>query len=132
MNMIAHSWPIVPLAPALLLLAAAAVSDLRARRIPNWITLSLALGGIARAALGHIGSPGGSGWIASTGGVALGVVLLYLPFALGQLGAGDVKLVAGAGAWLGPEGVVQLVLASAVAGGALALIIYFRASPATR
>jgi prepilin peptidase CpaA len=47
--------------------------------------------------------------------------VFFPPFALGGLGAGDVKLLAALGAWLGPSDAVWLALYSGVAGGVLAL-----------
>ena len=101
-----------------LLLVGACVSDLRSRRIPNAIVLALVLGGLgyslatmaAVPALGH-----------ALGGGAAGLVL-WLPFWLMRvLGAGDVKLAAAAGTWLGVVGVVEASLLGAVVGGVLAL-----------
>jgi prepilin peptidase CpaA len=101
-----------------LLLAGACISDLRTRRIPNLITLALIVGGVGygfatkapSAALAHV-----------LGGGAAGL-LVWLPFWLGRvLGAGDVKLAAAAGTWLGLPGVVEASLLAAVVGGVLAL-----------
>ena len=101
-----------------LLLVAACASDLRSRRIPNAIVLALTLGGIGYslatmaplAALEH-----------ALGGTAVGFAL-WVPFWLGRvLGAGDVKLAAASGAWLGAAGVVEASLLAAVMGGVLAV-----------
>jgi len=82
------------------LFAASVVCDLRSRRIPNTIPLAL-LGLFAvYAATGKTGLPGGV-WIH----LALGAVLLAVGFALyltGRFGAGDSKLMAVAGMWIGP------------------------------
>jgi prepilin peptidase CpaA len=43
------------------------------------------------------------------------------------MGAGDVKLVAALGAWLGPLGAVQLAIAAALAGGLVAIVVMLRA-----
>ena len=55
------------------------------------------------------------------GGWALGLVLFLPLFALGGMGAGDVKLLAAFGAWMGAWNVVQTALAAGVIGGVLAL-----------
>jgi prepilin peptidase CpaA len=51
----------------------------------------------------------------------VGLAAWLPPYALGALGAGDVKLFAAAAAWLGPRGVLPATLYAALAGGALAL-----------
>ena len=57
-----------------------------------------------------------SGWV-------VGVLVFLLPFALGGMGAGDVKLVAALGAWLGPMDTVWLGMYTALAGGVAALLL---------
>jgi prepilin peptidase CpaA len=100
-----------------LLLAGACVSDLRSRRIPNVIVAALILSGIGYAfatmtplaALQH-----------TIGGSTVGLAL-WLPFwFMRVLGAGDVKLAAATGAWLGVVGVVEASLLGAAIGGVLA------------
>src|SRR5271157_3131734 len=75
----------------LIVLLAAAVFDVRYRRIPNWLTVGGAVLGIAMNAV--IGPPlAGIGFALAGLGVAFGIyVLLY---ALRAMGAGDVKLMA--------------------------------------
>ena len=104
--------------PMLALLVWAAVTDYSSRRIPNWLTFTLALTGLAHAAAG-IGPVGFGG---AAAGLGLGFALTFVYFALGAMCAGDVKLLAGVGAWLGPWGVLQVFLAEAVIGAALALV----------
>ena len=104
--------------PMLALLAWAAASDYASRRIPNWLTFSLALTGLAQAAAGT----GAVGPGASASGLLLGFVLTFVYFALGAMCAGDVKLLAGVGAWLGPWGVLQVFLVEAIVGALLALV----------
>jgi prepilin peptidase CpaA len=93
--------------------------DLRTGRIPNWLTLGAAL-------VALVVSTGEQG-LAGTGGSALGwivALLLWLPlYALGGMGAGDVKLIAAVGAWLGPADVIHAALYAAIAGGGLAVIL---------
>src|SRR5687767_15907788 len=85
-------------APVLGLLVWAAVGDLRSRRIPNWLTFSLVLSGIAQSFTpGGLVSPG-----MSLAGFAVGFGLPMILFVIGALGGGDVKLLAGVGAWFGP------------------------------
>ncbi len=101
---------LLPLVPLLALLTWAAVADARTRRIRNWLTLSLILTGWTHNAT----SFGGLAW--AVAGVAVGVALTVGPFALGAIGGGDVKLMAGIGAWVGPAGVVAVFAAEAVVG----------------
>src|SRR4051812_32604472 len=93
--------------PMLALLVWAAVTDWSSRRIPNWLTFTLALSGVAQAAFGT----GPVGLRPSLSGLALGFALTFIYFALGAMCAGDVKLLAGVGAWLGPWGTAQVFLA---------------------
>jgi prepilin peptidase CpaA len=100
-----------------LLLASACASDLRFRRIPNRLVAAIAMGGVVYTlatlpplvALTHM-----------LGGGALGLAL-WLPFwGMRVLGAGDVKLAAAAGVWLGVVGVLEAALVGAAVGGVLA------------
>lgn len=115
-------------APPMALLVAAAVTDVRARRIPNWMTLSLATTGVAVA----LARGGGSAGLASLGGLAVALGVMLVPYAAGWMGAGDVKLAAAAGAWLGPLGAVWLVLGASLAGGVLAVVGYLASTAPER
>lgn len=106
--------PLVALAAACL--AAAAWRDLAVRRIPNAAAAGLALTGLALRALEGIGPLG-----ASLAAAALLFALLFLGFARGILGGGDVKLATAAALGLPPAGVWMLVVATALAGGVLSL-----------
>ena len=108
-----HHWHLlVPYAPLAALLVWAAVSDVRTRLIRNWLTVSLMLGGLLQSCFaGGTVRPG-----AAALGLLVGFGLLIVPFALGALGGGDVKLLAGIGAWVGPTAVFQIFLAESVIG----------------
>ena len=84
-------------------LALACISDLRTRRIPNVLTFSA----VAAALVFHLLTGGWSaaGW--SIAGCVLGALLFFPMFALRGMGAGDVKLLAAVGAWLGPSQVAD-------------------------
>ena len=97
----------------------ATVVDLRTRRIPNPLTATMAVTGLGLAAAGLSGI---SVW-AALGGLVLGLGFMLPGHWLGATGAGDVKLMAAAGALLGPALVVSAFLFTAIAGGALALVI---------
>jgi prepilin peptidase CpaA len=95
----------------------ACVTDLRTRRIPNVLTFGAAAAGlvyqVATGGLEGLGA-GVLGWLVA-------FVLFLLPFALGGLGGGDIKLMAALGAWLGPADALWLVLYTGVAGGVMAI-----------
>jgi prepilin peptidase CpaA len=96
-----------------------AVIDLRTRRVPNALTIPLAALGIAAAAAGFSG-------VTVTGaliGFALGMFFMMPGYLFGATGAGDVKLLAAAGAWLGPSHIGVAFLYTAILGGVLALIV---------
>ena len=108
------------------LLAAAIWFDFKVQKIPNWLTF----GG------SFIGTLINSTWVtrdftvfgAETGSVVwslLGLIIglsLFMPiYALGKMGAGDVKLLGMVGSFLGPYGVLLAGLYSVIAGGVLAV-----------
>ncbi len=102
---------------AFLATAVAAACDLRARRIPNWLTLGTLLAGFAL----RTGGDGSAGLaVAVVGAFAAGFPALLL-FRLRAMGGGDVKLLAACGALLGPSSGLELLLASAIVGGGMAL-----------
>jgi prepilin peptidase CpaA len=98
--------------PLLALLGIAAAIDLRARRIPNWLTLMLATTGLMQSLTPVANTP----FLPALVGLFLGFTLTFLLFAVGALGGGDVKLLAGCGAWLGPIMTFKLFCAAAVVG----------------
>lgn len=97
---------------------AACIFDLRTRRIPNALTFGAAMGAWV-VALAQ-GGPAALGW--STAAWLLATLLFFPAFALGGMGAGDVKLIGALGAWLGPLGVIYLAFYTALAGGVMALV----------
>lgn len=113
------------------LLLAACVGDVRARRIPNAL-VALVLGlGLLHAALadgtvagyvtGATGAPLTTQLTTALTGAAVGLVAWLPLYALGVLGAGDVKLFAAAAAWIGPGAVLAASVYAALAGGVLGL-----------
>jgi prepilin peptidase CpaA len=110
------------LAGAVLLSLIAGWTDLRSRRIPNWLTVPASVIGIAANTI--LG--GWSGLKTSLLGAAIGLGLL-LPFVLlRSLGAGDWKLAGALGAFTGPTLLIDLLLASVFVAGVMAvgLVIY--------
>jgi prepilin peptidase CpaA len=105
------------------LLLAACVSDLRSRRIPNGLVLIIGLAGLAYALAVM---PPARAIVFAFGGCVVGLAI-WLPFwALRVLGAGDVKLMAAAGTWLGAAGAVEASLIAAVVGGLIAIVVLAR------
>src|SRR5215210_7805328 len=83
--------------------------DVRTRRIPNWLTFGAAAAGVVYATF--VAGPSGAGTAAA--GWLAGVALFFPVFALGGMGAGDVKLLGALGAWLGPVESVWLAMFAA-------------------
>ncbi|WMW65074.1 A24 family peptidase [Nitratidesulfovibrio liaohensis] len=112
-------------APLAAVLLVAVTTDLRAMRIPNWLTFPAMLAGVvANAALGAwTGGLSGAwdGLLFSLSGFGLGLGLMLIPFLLRVMGAGDVKLLAAAGAFLGAETVFRAFIWTSLAGGVYAL-----------
>ncbi len=102
-----------------------AVSDVRARRIPNWLTYgSLAIGIALRGVLGSW-----HGLSQATGGMLVGGGVFFVLFLAGGMGAGDVKLMAAVSAWAGLKESGVLLLATALAGGVVGvayMVLYQR------
>ncbi|MNY05908.1 Type IV leader peptidase family protein [compost metagenome] len=96
----------------------AAVSDVRSRRIPNWLVAAgLALALVAQVAT-HGPADGALVWI---GGAATGAVMLLAVYLMGGMGAGDVKLMGAVGAFMGVAGAAHVAVVGFLAGGALAI-----------
>jgi prepilin signal peptidase PulO-like enzyme (type II secretory pathway) len=89
-----------------------AVIDFRTYRLPNRFTLPLWLAGLAWHGL----SPRGAGFVWSLQGAALGMLPLLWFVLRGRMGAGDLKLMAGIGAWLGGWTALHVLVISGLAG----------------
>jgi prepilin peptidase CpaA len=119
--------------PTLILVAVATFTDLRSRRIPNWLVLPFLLAGIAVSPMRSDwqGNDHGFGWHGfgqcfaglgqSFAGLGLGLLLYGILFWMGGMGAGDVKLSAAIGAWIGPAQLFVALVITAMAGGIMAL-----------
>jgi prepilin peptidase CpaA len=103
--------------PTLIVLAVATFTDLRNHRIPNWLVLPFMLAGIAVSGWLH----GWHGIGQSFAGLGLGVLIYGFLFWLGGMGAGDVKLCAAIGAWIGPNQLFIALVITAMAGGIMVL-----------
>jgi prepilin peptidase CpaA len=116
MNFFAHFAASPAHIPLAALVIAAGVTDWRTHRLPNWLTLGGTLAGIAFNLL-----PQGVGLLYSILGVLTALALLLPLYVLRATGAGDVKLVAMVGAFLGLPDLLFALPFMLVAGGLLAL-----------
>ena len=101
---------------------AAAVVDLRTRRVPNWLTFGTAALGITMA-MTHLDGVGVAG---AFEGLLVGLLLMLPGHAIGKTGAGDVKLLAALGTLLGPRSIAMAFLYTAIAGGGIAVVVAMR------
>ena len=102
-----------------MLVIAAAATDLRSRRIPNWLTLS----GVCAGILVNWALFGWPGLRNALSGMMLGFGVYFVLYLLRAMGAGDVKLMAAVGAVLGPSDWFSVFIATAIAGGVLAIAL---------
>ena len=122
----------LPLVLLLALLGLAVWHDVRARRIPNAIVfpgalLGLALHALLPAGAGLFGTPmGGLGIVSALGGLGIGLAILLPMYAFGLMGAGDAKMLAMVGAFMGAGDIAAVGIASLLAGGVLALAVAAR------
>lgn len=111
-----------------LLLIAAACFDVKTNRIPNWLVFAGAGFAIVYNGVGFILFDNyfsvpylrDNGWLVALKGLGVGLVALLPLYLLRAMGAGDVKLMAMVGAFLGPWNALYAVLATLIAGGVLA------------
>ena len=105
---------------AVLVIAAAAVAfDIRTRRIPNVLTFGAAAAALVFALVaGTL-----QGTMMTVFAWLLGAALFFPMFALGGMGAGDVKLLAALAAWMGPADAVYLAIFASMAGGVIAVAV---------
>jgi prepilin peptidase CpaA len=115
-DILIENWH-VKLVSAILILAA--WIDGRELKVPNWITFPMVLSGLVYSTwLGGL-----SGFSAGLVGMCMGLGTLLPLYAVGGMGAGDVKLMAGIGAWLGWEITLAAFCVSAVVGALMAIVM---------
>ncbi len=120
--------------PTLMVVAVAAFTDLHRQRIPNWLVLPFLAVGLVVSPWRHDwegvgrgfwpGNGHGFGWHGlgqSLAGMGLGILLYGALFWVGGMGAGDVKLCAAIGAWIGPSQLFIALILTSLIGGIMAL-----------
>jgi prepilin peptidase CpaA len=108
---------------AVVLAVTAAIFDLRQHRIPNWLTYpGMLIGLVARwVVYRHDSFLGWKGLASGFAGLLLAGGVMFIFFAVRAMGAGDVKIMAAIGAFVGPGTAVSVLLATAICGGVLAI-----------
>jgi prepilin peptidase CpaA len=124
-----ENWPVLVVCVGML---AAAIIDWWKFKVPNKLTFPLILSGWALGLANDFGlGAGEGGFVAALAGTALGFLLLLPLYAIGGMGAGDVKMTMGFGAWIGafyggqeaPWVILYAFCAGAIVGGAIALVM---------
>ncbi len=106
----------------ILILLISTLTDLRSRKILNIVTMPA----IILALAFHLITSGLDGLFFSGQGFLVGIGLLFIPFVMGGIGAGDVKLLAAVGAWKGTSFVLYTGIYAGIFGGLIALFILIK------
>jgi prepilin peptidase CpaA len=107
-----------------LMLAYAAVGDVRARTIPNWLVIAIAA--LAPIMWGLSGMPLWPDVVLQIG-VAIGFMVLFsIFFALNAMGGGDVKLIAALALWFPAIAFLQLLMVMSIVGGIITIGMWAR------
>jgi len=97
-------------------------TDIKFKKIYNAVTFPA----IFAAVILNLYLYGLKGGAESIKGLLAGMALLFIPFVMGGMGAGDVKLLGVVGAFKGPEFVWIAFLAMAITGGVISLALMLR------
>ncbi|MGI9519939.1 MAG: A24 family peptidase [Pirellulaceae bacterium] len=112
-----------------IVLVVAAVIDGIQLKVPNWLTFPMIISGWVFSAMAY--GMAGEGWMVGLGwsmaGTTLGLCLLLPAYAIGGMGAGDVKLMAGIGAWVHCWITFYAFCLSTIFGAVIAVIMVWRA-----
>ena len=114
---LAENWPIWVVTVTLVV---AAVIDGYKLKVPNWLTFPMIISGWVYSAA-YSPFAGWEGLMYSLVGTAVGLALLMPAYAIGGMGAGDVKLLAGIGAWVWGTETLWAFAVSAIVGGVIAV-----------
>lgn len=113
-TLVYDNWPVKLVS---VVLVVAAVIDGKQLRVPNWLTFPMVFAGLGYNAWA-------SGWLgleAAFVGMCVGLLCLLPLYSVGGMGAGDVKLMAGIGAWLGASTTISAFCVSTVVGAVMAI-----------
>lgn len=100
------------------------ITDIKKRKILNVVTLPAILFGFFY----YTAFQGIEGFLFSGKGFLLGLSLLLIPYLLGGMGAGDVKLMAAIGALMGPSFVLYSFIYIALIGGLISVVLIMKRS----
>jgi prepilin peptidase CpaA len=114
-----QNWPIWVVTVTLVV---AAVIDGLKLKVPNWITFPMIVSGWIYSATLSPYAPW-QGLMFSLVGTVVGLALLLPAYAIGGMGAGDVKLLAGVGAWVWGTVTLYAFALSAIVGGVIAVLM---------
>jgi prepilin peptidase CpaA len=107
---------------ALVIAVVGGYTDVRSGKVYNLLTYpAAALGLVLQTVLA-----GTEGLVTGLGGLLAGLGILLIPYLLGFVGAGDVKLLAAVGTYVGPRDTASVMLYGAVLGGVLAILLLIR------
>jgi len=121
----AENWPYWLVSFVLIV---AAVIDGIQLKVPNWLTFPMIISGWVFSAMAY-GMAGEGWWVGllwSLAGTGIGLALLLPAYSVGGMGAGDVKLMAGIGAWVHCWITFYAFCASALIGAIIAVIMVWR------
>jgi prepilin peptidase CpaA len=118
-----NNWPVRLVCVVLIV---AAYIDGKQLRVPNWLTYPMVASGLVYSAVAGGWAGLGDGLL----GMVVGLLCLLPLYAVGGMGAGDVKLLAGVGAWVGATVTFYAFCVSTVVGAVIAvlMVLYRRAA----
>jgi prepilin peptidase CpaA len=107
---------------ALVVAVVGGFTDVRSGKVYNILTYPAAgLGLVLQTA-----SSGTDGLVFGVGGLLVGLGILLIPYLLGFVGGGDVKLLAAVGTFIGPRDTASVMLFGAAFGGLLAIVLLLK------
>ena len=117
-DILSKTWPVWVVTVTLVV---AAVIDGLQLKVPNWITYPMILSGWVYSTFFSTAAFGWEGFLYSLLGTAVGLALLMPAYAIGGMGAGDVKLLAGVGAWMWSTSTFYAFCISTIVGAVIAV-----------